>query len=193
MRILLIAPILARTGQEEEMLDMRGYDVLTFAHLCSAEYPHNAGCTPSFKVVRMHIALELIGGRIPVLHPEAPMELARIVAGTSTALAMPLLHLQELPAIPPASTEVIDALNVAASYLQQAATAPLHLLTPQSMAPWRERWATLKKRWLRWERRFNDRYGDLLKNPVSRRMHTEARTHAHVPYKAPDNPATTTG
>lgn len=193
MRILLIAPLLWDTTQDVEMLDMRGYDVITYAHLTSQDYPHNAKCKPTFRAVRMHIAQECMEGRIPVLHPNASMDLARIVAGICVALDTPLIHLEELPACPPVAQEVIHSLNIAAQYAPRPVVRLPCSTTPKSTNPWRERWAVLKERWLRWEQRFNHRYGDLLKNPVSRQMHAEARARQHVQYKAPENPATTTG
>lgn len=168
MRLILIASYSDLVSIEDaDLLNLRGYNAITFAHLHEPAYTLNKGCVPTAVMAWQNLAVEILENGLPVLHPECPPELAARVAALCRALHAPLVHLEALPACPPVSTEVIDSINVAASIalivLPTEATAPDEFYTPL-----RER-LRLAGTWIadalvRFEHWFNREWGWFLTN-----------------------------
>lgn len=94
------------------MLRMRSYDVLTPLNLFEPNYVHNGGMWGTDLTVNQCMALELLEKRVCVMHPEATRQQRLDAVRMCRFLRLPLLRMEDLPAMPTDNEEVLDSLNV---------------------------------------------------------------------------------
>lgn len=112
MRLLLIAPITSvEADADADLLRLRGYGVTTLLQMMHPTYPHNGGKWGTPRSMHHNMALDLMSGSLCVMHPEAGTDLRHQMVQLCKFLCVPLVRMEELPALPPESMEAIDAIN----------------------------------------------------------------------------------
>lgn len=116
MRLLILTPFESLDAERDVLiLQARGYEAVSYYGLYAAEYRLNRGLKVPVGMAHINLLAELCEGTIPVIHPESRRELVEQVAEVCRFAHVPLLHWEDLPACPPVSQEVLDALNCAAA------------------------------------------------------------------------------
>jgi hypothetical protein len=194
MKIMLFGgmPSCAEAQDERNLMEMRGYDAICFHPVL-----HPSGLV---KFIRPLV----------LRHGTTDLQVRKAVyACRLTGNA--LLHIDDLPAVAPASMEVLDALNVIDRYdhcvplsidlpggqvaqvfatreTVQQLSGRVDLCGAGGGKAW---WQNILSACARAEQRINAFFGDGLKNPMSLQMRTEA-LRGHARYNA-DQPPTVTG
>lgn len=113
-RLLILADLSSiNADQDKALLNLYGYDAVTYFDLSLPKYRHNRGCVPTDRQLRDNIAVELLEGAIVVIHDDLSQPLERWVVQLCRVLELPAVPLAEVPFVPAQMTqERIDAANI---------------------------------------------------------------------------------
>jgi len=213
MRLILFSSTHSDDVQATAMVlrEVRGYQALSFHELSSPTY-QGQGCKASPRATLQNLMLEMAYGAVLVIHPETEPAIALDLIHACRFLRCTWCYLHDLPPQAPVSHQDLDLVLNTLEYLDSRPEAlstydPVLNKAPKKIpvtslclavdmdadGPVIDRPRTplewlggLWRRWLRWELRFNARYGHVLKNPVSRAL--MERQAPVRPYKLDTSP-----
>lgn len=118
MKFIVLAPIESTTADRDAaFMEVLGPHSATTIHALSRpEHPVNAGRVPSDADLHAEVALEIIAGAVPVIHPELSGPLLNDMLKLLEFLRRPVVRLEDLTELLLSSTTVgpehMDAMNI---------------------------------------------------------------------------------
>lgn len=190
--------------------EVRGLDVLAYQDMRLPSY-RQQGFMATPLQVRESMVIELVEGRVVLVHPDTEPSVLALLVGVCRWLHSPVLRLAYLPAELPTSEEARDMFFSQFTAARFYEPRTVHLAKPLPAVDIRPadvaadgtviEPARTPREWmraalrtlLRWEDRFNrSAFGRSLKNPTVRALRDE-RPRGPKPYKLNTRPPLTTG
>lgn len=112
MKLLLLANFTSLESEESAAsLAARQWDVLTYYKLHHPSYIGNNGRTPTQDMAHRWAGVEMVEGRVVVVHPDLNVDLLREVQGACRFLRVPMVRLADVPFLSTEDREWVDAHN----------------------------------------------------------------------------------